>query len=504
MPLPVRFYNTLSRRLEPFEPLEPPDVTMYNCGPTVYDDGHIGNFRSFLFADILRRFLELMGHRVRQVMNLTDVGHMTQDTLADGGGEDKMQVAARRINEAKKAGKVDRDAVANPDDPRQVAQYYIERFVQDARQVGLKVADEYFPDDPARNRVPRASDHVPQMQAMIQRLLDTGRAYVADDAAVYFSVESFPAYGNLSGNTLEKLRGGAGGRVLDKHQAHKRHPADFLLWKPDKSHIMKWPSPWGEGYPGWHIECSAMATHVLDRPVIDIHTGGEDNIFPHHECEIAQSCGVTGRDTFARVWMHARLLLVGGEKMSKSKGNFHTVRDALEGRVTGRRVDPAVLRFELIRSHYRTNMNFTVKGLEDSASAVQRLRDAAAGARPGTADLDHPVVRDFAAALGDDLNISAALAVVFDWLRKGPSASDHVSGAFELIDSVLGVLPRQGVEATGMADAPDDAIDRCRRIDEARTNRDFATADQLRQELIEEGFEVKTGQVGTVARRKLA
>ncbi len=267
------------------------------------------------------------------------------------------------------------------------------------------------------------------------------------DGVVYFSVESFPAYGRLSGNTLEKLQSGAGGRVSDEHQASKRHPADFMLWKADDHHIMKWDSPWGTGYPGWHIECSVMALKRFGVDTIDIHTGGEDLIFPHHECEIAQSCGATGAEAFARYWLHARFLLVEGEKMSKSKGNFFTVRDVLEGRVTGRPVHPAVLRFELLKSHYRSNMNFTVKGLQDSAGAVKRLQDfrqrceAASGGATAEVDSSHPVLQGFLEALGDDLNIAGALGVVLPWAAEDPGHPAEALAVLKTINSVLSVAP---------------------------------------------------------------
>ena len=493
----IRFYNTLKHGRELFEPQEPGKVCMYNCGPTVYDYAHIGNFRAFVFADLLRRFLELAGCEVHQVMNITDVGHMTEDQLADGGGEDKMQLAARRLKEAKKQGLA---RVDNPDDPYEVARFFTDAFLQDARALGLKIADEY------NDRMPHATQHIPQMQAMISRLLDTGHAYIADDGAVYYSVQSFPDYGRLSGNTLDKLRGGAGGRVLQEHQSAKRHPADFLLWKSDPSHIMKWDSPWGSGYPGWHIECSAMAMHLLGREVIDIHTGGEDNIFPHHECEIAQACGATGKSHFARFWMHTRFLLVEGEKMSKSKGNFYTVRDVLDGKVTGRPVDPAVLRYELLKSHYRSNMNFTRKGLEDSASAVSRLRDVAARCKAqcgtGSDEVHQSVLDAFLGALADDLNISAALAAVFDFLGSADDQAPATYNTLHQIDRVLGVLATPGQD--GGSEQQDDVAERCRRIDEARAAKDFEAADRLRQELIDAGYDVKTTRDGTTANRKLA
>jgi len=489
----IRFYNTLSHKVETFAPIDPPNVYMYNCGPTVYDFAHIGNFRAFVFADVLRRFLEFAGYRVHQVMNLTDVGHMTDDQLADGGGEDKMQVATRRLKEAKKSGKLVSGDVTNPDDPYQVAEFYINAFVDDARALGLKIADEY----PAQ--MPRATQHVGKMMKLILQLVENGHAYVASDRAVYYDVQSFPEYGRLSGNTLDRLRTGAGGRIDDQHQAVKKHPADFLLWKPDQSHIMKWESPWGTGYPGWHIECSAMAMELTGRETLDIHTGGEDNIFPHHECEIAQSCGATGKHSFSRFWMHTRFLLVEGEKMSKSKGNFFTVRDLL-----AKGVDPAVIRFELLKAHYRSNMNFTVKGLEDSASAVRRLRDAAAQFEKAGGEIPssvtHPVLDDFAAALADDLNVSGALGAVFKWLggaHENPAASLAV---LRCVDSVLNVLR---ASPSGAAPVEDTAQAMCRDLDAARQAKDFATADRIRKELQEAGYDVLTSKTGTEARKRL-
>ncbi|MEX0885189.1 MAG: cysteine--tRNA ligase [Phycisphaeraceae bacterium] len=499
----IRFYNTLTHRMERFEPVVPPHVYMYNCGPTVYDFAHIGNFRTFLFADTLRRFLELAGHDVHQVMNITDVGHMTEDQVADGAGQDKMQVAMARMQEAKKAGKLTGDEVEDPTDPYQVAAYYTQAFVNDAKALRLKIADE--PD-----HLPRATAHVEQMLAIIDKLVADDHAYVADDGAVYFSVDRFPDYGRLSGNTLDKLRGGAGGRITDQHQAGKRHPADFLLWKPDPRHVMRWPSRFGEGYPGWHIECSAMAMHTLGREVIDIHTGGEDNIFPHHECEIAQSRSYSGKDHFARYWLHARLMFVEGKKMSKSLGNFHTVRDVLEGRVTGRRVDPAVLRFELMRAHYRTNMNFTVKGLEDGAQAVRRIRDAAAGFERSAGNRlvevgnDHPAVQHFMAPLADDLNTAGAIAAVFEYLRDEPADPAEALAVLRRFDELLAVLPGEGMPDTRAAGGDDEAAALARKIDEARAAKDYTTADAIRQQLIDAGYDVKTTPDGTVASPKLA
>ncbi len=509
----IRFYNTLTHRAEPFTPVEPGKVFMYNCGPTVYDFAHIGNFKTFLFADVLRRFLELVGYEVHQVMNITDVGHMTDDQLADGGGEDKMQLAAKRLAEAKKAGKAHVAAIDDPSDPYQIAAFYTQAFLDDAKKLGLKVADEF----PAN--MPRATQFVEShMIPMIGRLIDNGHAYVAEEGsgggAVYYAVETFEGYGKLSGNTIDQLKGGAGGRVTT--QAGKRHPADFLLWKPDASHLMKWNSPWGEGYPGWHIECSAMARAVLGREVIDIHTGGEDNIFPHHECEIAQSVGSTDPSVleacgnfrgFARFWMHSRHLMVEGQKMSKSKGNFYTVRDVLEGKVTGRPVDPAVMRFAMIRGHYRSNLDFSAKSLEESGSAVRKLREthvrwATAAGVPdplGMSTADHPAIQRFAAHLADDLNIAGAMGVVFEFIAEEPADPAEALAVLEAMDRVLGVL-----EEDADAAETDDAADKCRALDAARAAKDFAAADAIRDELIAAGYDVKTTKQGTVATKKLA
>ena len=234
----LRLYNTLSKKEEDFIPLDPEGkrVTFYSCGPTVYDYAHIGNFRSFLVADVLRRTLELLDYDVTHVMNITDVGHMTDDEVADGAGEDKMQVAARRIQEAKKSGKLPPDVDIDPNDPYAVADFYAEEFLTDARTLGLKVA---FEEQEHPELMPRPTQYIRQMIDLVQTLVDNGHAYVAEDGAVYFDVQSFPDYGRLSGNTLEALRAGSGGRVDDATQAMKKHPADFLLWKPDPSHIMK-------------------------------------------------------------------------------------------------------------------------------------------------------------------------------------------------------------------------------------------------------------------------
>ncbi len=520
--MPTRFYNTLSHEMQPFSPLEPgsgPDglagstIRIYSCGPTVYDFAHIGNFRSFLFADVLRRFLEFRGAKVLQVMNMTDVGHMVDDTVADARGQDKMDKARERLREAKKQGKA---VVNNPDDPHEVAQFFVDAFLEDARRLQMEVVlqRDSTPEKDRDKIMPRPTRFIEPFIRMIETLIKNGHAYVGTDGVVYYSVASFPNYGKLSGNTVAHLEHGAGGRTA--HGAAKRHPADFFLWKPDPSHIMRWPSPWGEGYPGWHIECSAMATSLLG-PSIDIHTGGEDNIFPHHECEIAQSEAATGK-TFARFWLHARHLLVNGEKMSKSKGNFFTVRDLL-----ARGFDPLAIRFALINTRYRESMNFSIKGMYEAATAVTSLRDLADKLLTTVAGVDESageherallepdtkMLEEFGRAMDDDLNIAGALAVLFTWstpLNKQkkvpyPQARSALA-SLKKVDHVLAVIfpPLRQLEPDKAAEV--EALMAKRQ--QARAVKNWAESDALRLELIRLGTEVKDTPEGSVWRPRLA
>ena len=403
----LNLYNSLTRKTEVFTPIDTDNkvVTFYSCGPTVYDFAHIGNFRAFLNADVLRRTLEAIGYEVKQVMNITDVGHMTEDTLADGGGEDKMEVAAARLLEAKKSGTLPCDVDIDPSDPLDVAEFYTCAFMEDAKALGLEIIDDAQSDTSV---MPRPSKYVAQMIEMVQKLVDTNHAYVASDGVVYFDVQSFPKYGKLSGNTLDSLRSGEGGRVDMETQAVKKTPADFMLWKPDPSHLMRWSSPWGEGYPGWHLECSVMANQLLG-DVIDIHSGGEDNIFPHHECEIAQSCCALENEIFAHYWFHTRFLLVDGSKMSKSKGNFYTLRDLMQKGAT-----PAAIRLEIIKTHYRSNANFTLQGLKDSQRQVDRWRRLAEWlCEHGCIKTNQTPLQEakdkFISAMCEDLNVAGAI-----------------------------------------------------------------------------------------------
>ncbi len=466
----IQFFNTMTGQKESFEPRVPGKVGMYHCGPTVYDYAHIGNFRSFLFADLLRRYLEYRGYEVTQVMNLTDVGHIRDD--ADEG-EDKVEARARQEKL----------------DPWALADKFIGYFFEDLDVLGVQRAHVY----------PRATEHIPEMVDQIQRLVKKGHAYEVA-GAVYYDVTTFPMYGTLSGNTLESLRAG---HRIDPHP-DKRNPFDFALWKSDPHHIMKWASPWGpHGFPGWHIECSAMGMKYLGES-FDIHTGGEDNKFPHHECEIAQAEGASGK-TFVKTWMHVRHLLVDGEKMAKSRGNFYTLRGLLQKGVTG-----LALRYALLSTHYRTPMNFTLEGLESARRTLERIdifyrglaEERPEGETPEILQAVDTARSRFTASLDDDLNVSAGLAalheVVNDLRRQDLRAGDAAAArAFvEEVNRVLGIL------VPAVEDLLDAEVERLleERI-EARARKDFARADAIRDELKDRGIVLEDGPDGTRWRR---
>jgi cysteinyl-tRNA synthetase len=459
----LQLHDSLSKTKKPFEPLVPGIVTMYSCGPTVYDDVHIGNLRSFLAADLLRRYLEFKGLAVRQVMNITDVGHMLAD--ADEG-EDKMEVSAGKLGKS----------------PEEVATFYTERFFRDIDRLGISRAEAY----------PKATDHVQEMIALITKLLDTGKAYKVGEN-VYYDVSTFPAYGKLSGNTAEGLQAGARIEVREE----KKHPQDFALWIHNPAHQMQWEAPWGKGYPGWHIECSAMSMKYLGE-TIDLHTGGEDNKFPHHECEIAQSEGATGKP-FVCTWMHVTHLLVDGEKMSKSKGNFFTLDDLLAKGHAARDV-----RFALLSTHYRQQLNFTLAGIDAARNALARfdefvdlLRDASAMGTEST-DAVAKAKQAFDDAMDDDLNISEALGALFVMMRAlnernaaGTLSEAERGAVLDLMDGVSGVLGLRFGKAVTDEDIPADIRALVDARDAARAKKDWAASDRLRDELKAQGFVIE-------------
>ena len=448
----IRFTNTLGGRKEPFRSIVPGEVGLYTCGPTVYDFAHIGNYRAYMFEDLLKRFLKYSGFKVRHVMNITDVDDKT----------------IRGAN-AKGIGLQEYTAP------------FIQAFGEDLAALRIEPADVY----------PRATDHIPDMVRMIRGLLEKGFAY-RKDGSVYFKIALFPDYGKLSKIDLTALR--STGRV-ESDEYEKESAQDFALWKAPKEGEPLWETEIGPGRPGWHIECSAMSARYLGQP-FDIHCGGVDNIFPHHENEIAQSEALTGKP-FANYWLHCHHLIVDGEKMSKSKGNFYTLRDLIRNQG----VDLMALRFFLLSSHYRKVLNFTFEALEQAGAGLRRIKDFLVeletgiyqpGESPETARLLSETRTKFDEGLGDDLNISIALTALFELIRKvnslkrdgGLKAGDAkaVAAYVYSLDDVLGVLPPRA------EDRLSDALEaKVQAREAARKARDFGSADRLRKELAAAG-----------------
>jgi cysteinyl-tRNA synthetase len=487
----LQFQNSLTKKKETFTPVINNTVRMYNCGPTVYGDPHIGNFRSFIFADLLKRYLKFRGYTVVQVMNITDVGHLTSDS---DEGEDKMEVAAKKEKL----------------DAWQVAAKYTKSFMEAVETLGIEKADYY----------PKATEHVEEMIAITQELIKRGLAYVAGDDGknVYCDVAAFGEYGKLSGNTLAKLKKQS--RAVD--DPNKKNPYDFVLWFSQskyEGHQMQWDSPWGRGYPGWHIECSAMSMKYLSDTfrgdafdpdkfeTIDIHTGGEDNKFPHHEAEIAQTEGATGKQ-FARFWLHVTHLKVEGEKMSKSLGNFYTIQQLMdEG------YNPKVVRYELMSTHYRQSLNFTKEGLKAAKSAIDRLQETIfalqhISKKESAYDADALIEKakaDFIKAMDDDLNVSGGLAVLFDTIKTINREKGKLSIAdakkliafMQEIDTVFNVMDFS--ESAALDESIEDLI---AQRDEARKNKDFATSDKIRDQLKEQGITLIDTPEGTRWKRE--
>jgi cysteinyl-tRNA synthetase len=466
-----KLFNSYTRELKEFKPFHGKTVTMYNCGPTVYDFAHIGNLRTFLFADILRRTLEHDGYKVKQIMNITDVGHMLGDADV---GEDKMEAAAKR----------------EKIDPLSVARKYEAQFMSDIKRLNIEPAFKY----------PRASEHVAEMIKMIGVLLKKGYAYKAGDD-IYYDISKFPDYGKLSGNTVEALKAGARVEINDK----KKSPFDFALWISNPDHLMQWEAPWGKGYPGWHIECSAMSTKYLGE-TIDIHTGAEDNKFPHHEAEIAQTEGTTGKQ-FVRYWMHAHHLLVDGQKMSKSLNNFYKLDDLL-----AKGYAPRAVRYALIASHYRDRQNFTLDSLAAAKSALEKIDNLAwrleeeGDKRPANDTQIEQVIetaeRDFYAAMNDDLNVPKALGALFIFVRELNAALDAgVDPALK--KAALRALKMMATDTLGLTIekienvAIDDELKKLlAERDAARQAKDFARADAIRKILSDRGYAIEDASGG--------
>ena len=457
----LKFYNTLTRKKEAFKPLDGKTVRIYVCGPTVYNFIHIGNARTFVAFDVVRRYLAYKGFKVVYVQNITDVGHLTTDDLE----EDKI---IKKAQEEKVT-------------PEQIAEHYTKAYFRDTDRLRILRPDVS----------PKATDHIKEMLDAVQLLLKNGHAYEAK-GSIYFDVASFPGYGKLSKLPQDQLLAGARVDVLEE----KKHPADFALWKKaEKGHAMRWPSPWGEGYPGWHIECSVMSAKYLGMP-FDIHGGGKDLIFPHHENEIAQSECAYGKE-FVRTWLHSEFILVNGEKMSKSKGNFFTAQEIMD------RFTPEATRFFLISSHYRTEINLTDEALESAKAAVGRFQDfivrlqsvKSGAANPAVKALIEKARRGFESAMDDDLNMAEALGHLFDFMKEvniliqegklGKQDASHVLEFLKEMDSVLGIM-RFDAE-----DVPADVRKLVREREDARKRKDYASGDEIRERIRDLGYVIE-------------
>ena len=449
----IRLYNTFSRAKEVLSPMRDGIVRIYSCGPTVYRYVHIGNLRTFMFPDLLCRSLEYLGYRTEQVMNITDVGHLVDDSF--DRGEDKMLVSARLENKS----------------PEEISAYYTQAFMEDAARVNIRRAAHY----------PQATHYIPQMIDLITKLIAKGHAY-AIDGTVYYDIESFPAYGKLSGNSTDKLLAGARGEV----DPRKRNPGDFTLWKAAGEHRLQvWPSQWGPGFPGWHIECSAMSMSLLgDR--FDIHTGGADNVFPHHEAEIAQSEGVTGHRVVS-CWLHGGLLMLAGSRMAKSAGNFFRITE-----LEAQGFDPLAFRYLALQAKYRTKLNFSPEGIAGADRALKQLRARlAAWSQDASAfDVEATEVAGldarFRSAIADDLDLPAVMALVAE-LNRAALAPGAKAALLHGWDRVLGLDLDRSAPNTPL---PTGAAALLEARAKAREANDFAASDRLRQELAAMGVVV--------------
>ena len=456
----LKVYNTLSRKKEDFKELHEGEITMYSCGPTVYNYAHIGNLRTYVFMDLLRRVLIYDGYKLKGVMNITDVGHLTSD---GDEGEDKMD------KRAKETGKT----------PKEIADFYTNIFMTDLAKLNISLPEI----------IAKATEHIDDMIKYVQRLVDSGFAYETSDG-VYFDISKFPKYGELSRLNLDEQIAGARVEV----NSEKRNPQDFAVWKKaDPNHIQQWPSPWGMGYPGWHIECSAMSQKYLGE-VFDIHTGGVDHIPVHHENEIAQNEALTGKKS-VDYWMHGEFMLVNNGKMSKSLGNTYTIASLEEMGYS-----PMVFRYFCLNAHYRKKLNFTFEGMDSAKVSYERLCAILRSHSYGLALVDDDTLngfkKEFDDAINDDINIPMALGVLWK-MTKLPLTSQVYQLALEM-DKVLG-LSLDKVEDylnSLVSDIPEEVVNLAEKRKEAKANKNWAKADELRGKITELGYNVLDSKDG--------
>lgn len=464
---PVYLYNTLTRTKELFKPLHAPKVGIYNCGPTVYKDIHIGNLRSFTTTDWLRRILEYNGYDVTLVRNITDVGHLHEDDDARGG-EDKLEHEARTTGRS----------------AYEIAAHYTQQYMRDSEEMNI------LPP----HIVPKATDHIPEMIDITNKLVEKGLAYVSD-GNVYYAVSRFQNYGALSGNTLENLRAGGHGRVQMEVAEDKQNAEDFALWKHgDATRQMNWESPWGIGFPGWHIECSAMATKYLGEQ-FDIHTGGIDLVFPHHEDEIAQSQGATDKQP-VQYWVHNEFLDFGNSKMSRSVGNVLLLSTLKE-----RNIEPMAYRYLLLTAHYRSKLNFTDESINAAQNALNNLRadiaDLPVTEAPAIWSEEAQRTREaFHEAINNDMDLPVAISITREAARTNKIAPAERRHLILDFDRVLG-LQLDKVAPKAPVAISDQAQELVRQRDAARAARNWKESDRLRDQLKSMGFEVRDTPQGT-------
>lgn len=451
----LKVYNTLTRKKEEFVPINKNEVRIYSCGPTVYNFAHIGNLRAYLFMDNLRRVLKYNGYTLKHAMNITDVGHLVSD--ADEG-EDKMLKASRRENK----------------DPFEIAKFYTEAFLNDMKKLNIDMPEV----------ICAATKHIKIMEEYVKRIIENGYAYETTNT-IYFDTSKLDKYGVLSNRNVDDQKAGA--RVeLD---SEKKNPTDFALWiKAPEEHLMKWDSFFGKCYPGWHLECSAMSNYYLGE-VFDIHTGGMDHIPIHHENEIAQSKGYSGKIP-ANYWMHVDFLQVNGGKMSKSLNNLYTLKDLEE-----KGYSPEVYRMFNFSSHYKKPINFTYEAMDSAKTALKRLKDGYENNVNGVDDVDNTIIIEFKErfldAINDDLNMPLALSVVWDVIRY-EKKSPKIAELLKNFDEVLGI----NIDKKEDLDIPDEIINILEERKEARINKDYAKSDELRDKIKELGYIVKDTKDG--------